>query len=132
MVTETKGEQVKNAKVAKTLNKNSKIYKVILKALEDKKAEKISVLDLRKITQATSDFFVVCEAETSVQLRAIAEEVEKVARENCDERPYLVEGLNTLQWIIIDYVDIVVHIMLPDTRKFYNLEGMWGDFSEEE
>jgi ribosome-associated protein len=109
------------------LTKSSKIIKTIITAIQDKKGENIISLDLRKINEAVADFFIVCEAGNQPQIRAIAEHIEDKVRELCDENPYHHEGYKTLQWVLIDYVNVVVHIMLPENRKFYKLEEMWSD-----
>ena len=109
------------------LTKNSKIIKTIIAAIQEKKGNNIISLDLRKIKEAVSDFFVVCEAGSNTQVRAIADNVVDRVREKCKESPYHHEGYSKLQWVLIDYVNVVVHVMLPDTRKFYKLEEMWSD-----
>ena len=114
------------------LNKNSKIIKTIVKAIRDKKAENIISLDLRKIKEAVADFFIICEASNPQQIRAISENVEEQVKENCDENPYHHEGYQKLNWVLIDYVNVVVHVMLPETRRFYKLEEMWSDANAEE
>ena len=114
-------------KSATRLTKNSKIIKTIIAAIQEKKGENIISLDLRKINEAVADFFIVCEASNQPQIRAIADNVEHRVKEMCDENPYHHEGFQALQWVLIDYVNVVVHIMHPDTRKFYKLEEMWSD-----
>lgn len=114
-------------KSATRLTKSSKIIKTIITAIQDKKGENIISLDLRKINEAVADFFIICEAGNQPQVRAIAENVEKKVKEKCTENPYHHEGLKNLQWVLIDYVNVVVHVMLPETRKFYRLEEMWSD-----
>ena len=114
------------------LNKSSKIIKTIVKAIRDKKAENIISLDLRKIKEAVADFFIICEASNPQQVRAIAENVEHQVQSICDEKPYHHEGYQKMNWILVDYVNVVVHVMLSDTRKFYKLEEMWSDAVEEE
>ncbi len=109
------------------LTRNSKIFKTIIQAIAEKKGEKIVSLDLRKIPEAVSDFFIVCEANNTTQLRAIADFVEYEVKQKCGEFPYKHEGKQALQWILIDYINVVVHIMLPEPRKFYQLEEMWSD-----
>ncbi|HMO62400.1 MAG TPA: ribosome silencing factor [Ferruginibacter sp.] len=109
------------------LNRNSKIFKTIIQAIQDKKGENIISLDLRKIPEAVSDFFIICEADNTTQLKAIADAVEYAVKLKCDEIPYKHEGRQALQWILIDYINIVVHVMLPEPRKFYQLEEMWSD-----
>jgi ribosome-associated protein len=109
------------------LTKSSKIIKTIITAIQDKKGENIISLDLRKINEAVADFFIICEAGNQPQIRAIAENIEEQVRVHCDEKPYHHEGYKALQWVLIDYVNVVVHIMLPENRKFYKLEEMWSD-----
>src|ERR1700751_4901567 len=107
------------------LTRNSKIFKTIIQAIQDKKGEKIVSLDLRKIPEAVADFFIICQANNNVQLKAIADNIEEEVKEKCGERPYKHEGRQAQQWILVDYVNVVVHIMLPEPRKFYQLEEMW-------
>lgn len=114
------------------LNRNSKIFKTIIKAIQDKKGERIVSLDLRKIHEAVADYFIICEATNQPQIRAIADSVEDAVKKGCDENAYHHEGKGTAQWILIDYVNVVVHVMLPDNRKFYKLEEMWSDAVLEE
>lgn len=117
---------------AARLNRNSKIYKTIIRAIQDKKGERIVSLDLRKIPEAVADFFIICEANNQPQIRAIADSVEELVKKACGDSPYHHEGKQSLQWVLIDYVNIVVHIMMPESRKFYKLEEMWSDAVQEE
>jgi ribosome-associated protein len=109
------------------LTRNSKIFKSVIKAIQEKKGEKIVALDLRKIPEAVADFFVICEASSTIQIKAIADFVEEEVKKHCGELPYRHEGYTALQWVLIDYVNIVVHVMLPAMRRFYKLEEMWHD-----
>jgi ribosome-associated protein len=119
-------------KSANRLNRNSKIYKTIIKAIQEKKGEHIVALDLRKIPEAVADYFVICEATNQPQVRAISDSVEYEVKKHCGENPYRHEGKQNLQWVLIDYVNIVVHVMLTEQRKFYKLEEMWSDAVAEE
>ncbi len=109
------------------LTRNSKIFKNVIHAIQEKKGEKIVSLDLRKIPEAVADFFIICEATNTTQLKAIADSVEFEVKNICGELPYKHEGRQGEQWILIDYVNVVVHIMLLEVRKFYSLEEMWSD-----
>ena len=109
------------------LTKNSKLIKTIINAIQEKKGENIISLDLRKVNEAVADFFIICEASNQPQVRAISDFVEHEMKEKCDEYPYRHEGMKNLQWVLIDYVNVVVHVMLAETRKFYKLEEMWSD-----
>jgi ribosome-associated protein len=114
------------------LTKSSKIIKTIIKAIYDKKGENVVSLDLRKIHEAVADFFIVCEANNPSLLKAVADEVEYLVKKECEELPYKHEGRQAQQWILIDYVNVVVHVMLPEQRKFYGLEELWSDGTVEE
>lgn len=114
------------------LNKNSKIFKTIIRAIQDKKGENIISLDLRKIPEAVADFFIICEANNQPQIRAISDFIEEQVKKHCNEIPYHYEGKQNLHWVLIDYVNIVVHVMVPESRKFYKLEEMWSDAHLEE
>jgi ribosome-associated protein len=109
------------------LTRSSRIFKTIIHAIQEKKGEKIVSLDLRKIPEAVADFFIICEATNNTQLKAIADSVEFEVKKNCGELPYKHEGRQGEQWILIDYVNVVVHVMLEEPRKFYGLEEMWSD-----
>ncbi len=109
------------------LTRNSKLFKTIIQAILDKKGEKLLSLDLRKIEEASADFFIVCEASSTTQVKAISDFVELRVKECCAEQPYKQEGKQAAQWVLIDYINIVVHIMHPEARNFYKLEEMWSD-----
>jgi ribosome-associated protein len=112
---------------SKRINRNSKLFKTILSAIQEKKGEEIVSLDLRKIPEAVADFFFICDARSQPQIRAIADHIEVRVKEKCGELPYRTEGNQKLHWVLIDYVDVVIHVMLPENRTFYQLEEMWSD-----
>ena len=107
------------------LNRNSRLFKTIIKAIQDKKGENIVSLDLRKIDEAVSDFFILCEAQSNIQINAIASNVEEEVRLACEEKPFHTE--TGPLWTLVDYVNIVVHVFQREERKFYDLEGLWMD-----
>ncbi len=114
------------------LTRNSKLFKTIINAIRNKKGENIISLDLKKVQEAVADFFIICEASSHVQVKAIADAVEEEVKLKCEELPYRHEGYQALQWVLIDYVNIVVHIFQPENRKFYKLEEMWNDADQTE
>lgn len=114
------------------LTKNSKIIKAIIHAIQEKKGNNIVSLDLRKIPEAVADFFIICDAGSTTQVKAIADYVEVHLKEQLGEIPYHHEGHQAAQWVITDYVNVVVHVMHTETRKFYRLEEMWSDAVGEE
>lgn len=119
-------------KRAARLTRNSKLFKTIINAIRSKKGENIISLDLRKIPEAVADFFIICEASSNTQVKAIADAVEDQVRLQTEELPFHREGHQALQWVLIDYVNIVVHVFQPETRKFYKLEEMWNDAEQME
>src|SRR6516164_8681318 len=122
----------KKPKKATRLTKNAKILKTITQSIQEKKGENIISLDLRKIHEAVADFFIICEAVSHTKIKAIADFIEVEVKKKCGELPYRHEGRQALKWVLIDYVNVVVHIMLPESRKFYKLEEMWSDGVMEE
>lgn len=122
----------RNRKSVARLTKNSKIIKAIIHAIQEKKGNNIVSLDLRKIPEAVADFFIICEAGSTTQVRAIADFVEDHVKTTIGEAPYHHEGHQGAQWILVDYVNVVVHVMQSETRKFYKLEEMWSDAVGEE
>ncbi len=107
------------------LTRNSKLFKTIIHAIQDKKGDEIVSLDLKKIDEAVADYFVLCEAKSHVQLKAIADNVIEEVEKQCGEKPYHKEYGDT--WTLIDYVNIVVHVFQHEQRLFYNLESLWED-----
>lgn len=98
-----------------------KIADLVLK----KKGEDIKIMDLRKLTNVT-DFFVVCSCSSDVQNKAISDFIVQETKK-IGQKPWHNEGYGNLSWVLLDFVDVVVHIFLTESRKFYNLEGLWGD-----
>ena len=80
---------------------------------------------MRKIDEAVADFFIVCEAQSNIQINAIAGSIEELVRNECEEQPYHIEKSDT--WTLVDYINIVVHVFKKDSRKFYDLENLWAD-----
>lgn len=113
---------VGNAQIADT----QKLINVIGEGLLDKQAEDITVLDVHDLTTLT-DTFIVCHASTDVQIKAIANSVIQATKEQLDEKPWQKEGLDNRRWVILDYVNVVVHIFKEDLRKHYALERIWSD-----
>ena len=109
------------------LTRNSKIFKTIINAIQQKKGERIVSLDLHKIPEAVTDFFVICQASSTTQVKAITDFVETMVKEECGESPFRHEGQHGSQWVLVDYINVVVHVMHEEARNFYKLEEMWSD-----
>lgn len=106
---------------------NKQLVEVIIDGMQELKAHNIVSIDLRKIPNAVADYFIVCHGDSSTQVDAIAKSVEKETTEKLKDKPFHVEGVQNSEWILVDYVNVVVHVFYRDTRKFYDLEGLWAD-----
>ena len=115
---------VKNKKVT---NGAAHISELIIHGMQEKKGNEIVRLDLRNIHSSVADYFVVCHAESSTQVKAIASSVEEEVYKTLNLDPWRVEGLTHGEWIILDYIDVVVHIFKTEKRQFYGIEELWGD-----
>lgn len=102
----------------------------VVAGILEKKGQNIKVLDLRNIENAVCDYFIICEGNSNTQVDAIADSVEDTVKKNLNQRPYRSEGWENALWILIDYVNVVVHVFEKETRYFYNLESLWADAIE--
>ena len=113
--------------VAKSKPIKVSLKDVIIDSILDKKGEDVVSLDLSSLPDAITDYFIICDATSRVQVKAIADHlIEKVKKET-GEIPWQKEGFTNSEWILVDYVDIVIHIFLKETRDFYQLEDLWSD-----
>lgn len=99
----------------------------IIMGMQEKKAQRITVMDLRDVENAVTDFFVISQAESTTQVAAIADSVWEEVRKNIDEKPFHIEGKGAAEWILLDYVNVVAHVFQPDAREHYNLEKLWSE-----
>ncbi len=99
----------------------------IIKGIEDVKGEKITILDLRDIENTVCDYFIICEANSNTQVSAISGSIQKNVSKTLKDKAWHVEGESNAEWILIDYVNVVVHVFQKHVREFYNLEELWGD-----
>jgi ribosome-associated protein len=99
----------------------------IVKGIEDVKGDNISILDLRDIENTVCDYFILCEGNSNTQVSAISGSIQKNVSKSLKDKPWHVEGEANAEWILLDYVNIVVHVFQKHVREFYNLEGLWGD-----
>lgn len=100
---------------------------LIIDAIQDVKGKNIVKLDLRQLKERPTDFFIVCQGESIVQVRAIADKVRSRVKEEAGRRPNHLEGGTNSIWVLVDYFDTVVHIFHPEAREFYALENLWSD-----
>ena len=99
----------------------------IIKGIEQVKGENISILDLREIENTVCDYFIVCEGTSNTQVNAISGSVQKSVSKAIQDKPWHVEGEANAEWILLDYVNVVVHIFQKQIREFYDIESLWGD-----
>src|SRR3546814_10823421 len=99
--------------------------------MQEKKGNEIVRLDLRDIGGSVSDYFVICHADSSTQVNALAKSVEEEVYKALQQEPWRKEGMEHGEWILLDFVDVVVHIFKTDKRSYYGIEYLWGDRSED-
>lgn len=116
-----------------TANQNTEtLNHLIIDAIQDIKGKNIVKLDLRALDDAPTDFFIICEGDSSTQVKAISENIGKRLKEEAGLIPNHTEGMDGARWILVDYFDTVVHVFYPETRAFYEIEELWGDASRTE
>ncbi|MBN2174873.1 MAG: ribosome silencing factor [Bacteroidales bacterium] len=103
------------------------LSETIVRAIQEKKGNDIISLNLSKIPNAVSNYFILCHGASKVQVEAIADSVVEEVSKTGGGKPWHREGFENAEWILLDYVDVVVHIFQEHTRLFYNLEGLWAD-----
>jgi ribosome-associated protein len=106
---------------------SEKIVKSAVLGLQEKKGEDILVMDLRKSNNAVADFFVLATGNSRTQVEALSRSVDETIFKELGEDPWHIEGKTNSEWVLIDYVSVVVHVFQQDSRSFYNLEKLWGD-----
>jgi len=103
------------------------LISVIIKGIDDVKGEDIQLLDLREIDNTVCDYFVICSGNSNTQVNAISGSVQKVVSKELKDKPWHIEGQNNAEWVLMDYVNVVVHIFQKHVREFYDIESLWGD-----
>ena len=111
----------------KVINESTYISELAIFGIQEKKGNEIVRLDLRNIFSSVSDYFVICHADSTTQVKAIANSVEEEIFKATQQDPWRKEGLEYGEWILLDYIDVVVHIFRTDKREFYGVEDLWGD-----
>jgi ribosome-associated protein len=104
-----------------------KYVECVVKGIQEKKGKEIISIDLSRLENAVCRYFIICHGESSTQVSAIAQSVEKVMEETLQEKARSSQGYENAQWILLDYFDCVVHVFQKETREFYNLENLWAD-----
>ncbi|WGF91163.1 ribosome silencing factor [Aequorivita marisscotiae] len=99
----------------------------IINGIEDVKGQDIEILDLRDIENTVCDYFIICNGTSNTQVNAIVNSVQKSVSKALKEKPWHVEGSDNSEWVLMDYVHVVVHVFQKHIREFYDIEGLWGD-----
>jgi len=113
--------------MAKKAAENDILLANIIKGIEDVKGNDIDILDLRELENTVCDYFVVCNGNSNTQVNAIVNSVQKAVSKELKEKPWHVEGTENGEWVLMDYVHIVVHVFQKHIREYYNIESLWGD-----
>jgi len=111
----------------KDVNSPEYLNDLVEEAIQDIKGQNILTFDLRNVDDAPTDFFIICEGESSTQVKAIAGNISRRLKSEISVRPNHTEGVSNAQWVLLDYFHTVVHVFYPETRKFYELEDLWSD-----
>lgn len=106
---------------------NDDLLALIIKGIEDVKGNDINILDLREIENTVCDYFVICNGNSNTQVNAIVGSIQKVVSKELKEKPWHIEGEQNGEWVLMDYVSIVVHVFQKHIREYYRIESLWGD-----
>ena len=99
----------------------------VIKGIFEKKGQNVLKIDLRKLENRITDYFVICHAPSGTQVSAICDSVDDTVRKDASEKPLHIEGLDNCFWVLLDYGNVIVHVFLEEYRKFYSLESLWAD-----
>lgn len=100
---------------------------VIIKGIEEIKGDDIQLFDLREIENTVTDYFIICTGNSNTQVSAISGSIQKMVSKELKDKPWHIEGEANAEWILMDYVNVVVHVFQKQTREFYDIESLWGD-----
>ena len=100
---------------------------VIIKGIDDVNGENIQLLDLRELENTVCDYFIICSGNSNTQVNAISGSVKKVVSKEIKDKPWHIEGEMNAEWVLMDYVNVVVHVFQKHVREFYDIESLWGD-----
>ncbi|MEX0287552.1 MAG: ribosome silencing factor [Flavobacteriaceae bacterium] len=100
---------------------------LILHGIEEVKGLEINLLDLREIENTVCDYFIICTGTSNTHVNAIVNSIQKSVSNSIEDKPWHVEGSENAEWVLLDYVNVVVHVFQKHVREFYDIEGLWGD-----
>ncbi|SNZ01946.1 ribosome silencing factor [Flagellimonas pacifica] len=111
----------------KTKASADELIALILHGIEDVKGVDINLLDLREIENTVCDYFIICNGTSNTHVNAIVSSIQKTVSKAIQDKPWHVEGSDNAEWVLMDYVNVVVHVFQKHIREFYDIEGLWGD-----
>lgn len=114
-------------KAAKLKNPTDELTELVIKGLQEKKGHEIVCLDLRELKTSVADMFIICHGDSNTQVEALARSVEEEVFKETGEDPVYKEGAENAQWILLDYINVVVHIFQKEFRDYYGIERLWAD-----
>lgn len=117
----------KRPKKSSTQAETTSLLDAIVEGMQEKKGKNITIINLSGLEHRVADYFVICDADSNTHVNAIADTLEESVMKKTGEKPYRSEGRQNSEWILIDYVNIVAHVFMRETREFYNIEGLWAD-----
>lgn len=100
---------------------------LILSGIEEVKGHNVNLLDLREIENTVCDYFIICNGTSNTHVNAIVNSIQKIVSKTIHDKPWHVEGSENAEWVLMDYINVVVHVFQKQTREFYDIEGLWGD-----
>ncbi len=103
------------------------LISVIISGIEDVKGKDINILDLRDIENTVCDYFIICEGTSNTQVNAIVNSIQKKVSKTLKDNPWHIEGADNAEWVLMDYVNVVVHVFQKQIREYYDIESLWGD-----
>ena len=109
------------------MNDTKVLIEKIKEGIQEKKGKNIIIADLTNIEATICKYFVICQGNSPSQVGAIVDSIKEFTRKGADSKPFAVDGLRNAEWVAMDYADVLVHVFLPETRAFYNLEHLWAD-----
>ncbi len=108
-------------------NQTKQLVDRVVEGIQEQKGTNIAILDMRKIDGSICDYFIICDGSSNTQVEAISNSVDVYVGKKLNEKPFHIEGRQNAEWVLVDYVDVIVHVFQRPIRAFYNLEGLWAD-----
>ncbi len=113
--------------MAKKRVSEDELIAVIIKGIEEIKGADIQLFDLREIENTVTNYFIICTGNSNTQVKAITQSVQKMVSKELKDKPWHIEGETNAQWVLMDYVNVVVHVFQKEIREYYDIESLWGD-----